>query len=210
MIEIKADRGDLHLARRFFHFFMGATIATVYWQFIEQQNAVAIIGLSTCIVYVVEQLRINYPEFATKVSFLTAYLLRAEEQLKESSTLPFVMAILLCIISFPKMITVAAIYTLSLADPMSAIIGIRFGKKKINDKTLEGSAAFFTATFICIFFIFYKIVDTQTALILASATALITSAFELVKIRLDDNLTIPIFTAVILRILCWILNVPLG
>jgi dolichol kinase len=62
------------------------------------------------------------------------------------------MGVLLTLISFPKVVALVAIYTLAVADPLSAIIGIKYGKTKIvKGKSLEGSLAFFTASLIITF-----------------------------------------------------------
>ena len=96
--------------------------------FLSHQQAVYILGIATTVFYVLEQLRINYPN-AIYLKQLNQYFLRAEEQLKESAAIPYLMALLLTIISFPKSIALVAIFTLATADPLSAVIGIRFGKK---------------------------------------------------------------------------------
>jgi dolichol kinase len=109
--------------------------------------------------------------------------------------IPYAMAVLLSILTFPKPYALIAIYTLAIADPLSAIIGIRFGKHRIvSHKSLEGSAAFFTATFFISFFILYSgetdffWVTTGTSLVIA----LFSSIFEMLPVKLDDNLTIPL------------------
>ena len=79
-----------------------------------------------------EQIRINYPKIAY-LHLLNKYFLRAEEHLKESAAIPYLMGLLLTIISFPKSISLIAIYTLAISDPLSAIVGIKFGKRSIVD-----------------------------------------------------------------------------
>ena len=64
--------------------------------------------------------------------------------------IPYVMALLLTIITFPKAVALTAIYTLAIADPLSAIFGILYGTKKIaKGKSLQGSLAFLVATTLC-------------------------------------------------------------
>ena len=135
-------RKDLQIPRRLFHFGCGVTSGLIYQIFLTHQQAVYILGIAASLMYVIEQLRINYPN--TKIlKQLNRYFLRAEEQLKESAAIPYIMALLLTIISFPKSIALVAIYTLATADPLSAIIGIRFGKRKIvKEKSVEGLLPF--------------------------------------------------------------------
>lgn len=204
-----STRHDLQFPRRFFHMGMGTCAAILYYMFLSHQAAVTILGTAACIVYIVEQLRLNYPEHAATFKVLTKYLLRAEEQLKESAGMPFVMGLLLTLLSFPKVVALTAIFTLGIADPMSAIIGIRFGKNKIvQGKSLEGSAAFFICTFLITIGVFGLLYENDMSLVvlLAVIVSLIMTAFEMIPIRLDDNLTIPIMTGLI----CWFCTFFLG
>ncbi len=141
-------RKNLQLVRRLFHMGAGITIASLYWFTFSHQAAIHTLGLVACLLYVMEQVRINYPEMAARFLPLSKFVMRAEEQLKESAMVPYVFAVLLTIITFPKPLALIAIYTLAIADPLSAIIGIRFGKHKIvSHKSIEGSLAFFVHIF---------------------------------------------------------------
>jgi dolichol kinase len=206
-----STRHDLQFPRRFFHMGMGVFAGTVYYLFLPHQAAVTILGTAACVVYIVEQLRLNYPEHAATFKVLTKYLLRAEEQLKESAGMPFVMGLLLTLLSFPKVVALTAIFTLGVADPMSAIIGIRFGKNKIvKGKSLEGSAAFFISTFLItigVFGVLYQN-DMSLVVLLAVIVSLLMTAFELLPIKLDDNLTIPIMMGLTTWFCAGFLGIP--
>lgn len=207
---IVATRKDLQLPRRLFHMGSGVTVAFIYNFLLTHQQAVSILGTIACVLYILEQVRINYPEFAGNFEQYSKYLLRAEEQLKESAGIPFVMGLLLTILSFPKPVAVVAILTLAVADPLSALIGIRFGRIRIvAHKSIEGSAAFFAGSFMATALVFLGYAPTTgTALGLAFFVAFTVSVFEMVPIRLDDNLTIPLFTSVVTWLYCVILDIP--
>jgi len=199
---LKASRSSLQLPRRFFHMTNGS-IAAVIYSFMTHSMAVHILGVFACVLYIFEQVRINYPEYNKKLNKFYKYFMRAEEQLKESSMIPYVMGLLLTIISFPKIIAICSILTLAFADPLSAIVGIKFGKKKImKSKTFEGSMAFFITCFFCLVIPlslytnnpFYKI------FFVSLLTSAMTSYVELLPLRIDDNLIIPIFCSLSLLI----------
>lgn len=108
---------------------------------------------------------------------------------------PYVISILLTILTFPKTIALIAILTLAIADPASAVVGIRFGRHRVvPDKSLEGSAAFFAATFAIALGLLRTApgVDVWQAAGAAGLVALAAAAFEMLPLRLDDNLTIPL------------------
>lgn len=207
---IIATRKDLQLPRRMFHMGSGVTVAFIYNFLLTHQQAVSILGTIACVLYILEQVRINYPEFAGNFEKYSKYLLRAEEQLKESAGVPFVMGLLLTILSFPKPIAVVAILTLAIADPLSALIGIRFGRLRVvAHKSIEGSLAFFFGCFTATAAVFLGYAPTAgTALGLAFFVAFTVSVFEMVPIRLDDNLTIPLFTAAVAWLFCIVLGIP--
>lgn len=200
-----SGRKDLQLARRFFHMLGGITIASLYWFTFTHQQAIHLLGLVACLLYVLEQVRINYSNFSNRFLPITRFFMRAEEQLKESAMIPYAFAVLLTIITFPKPLALIAIYTLAIADPLSAIIGISFGKRKVvSHKTIEGSLAFFFSTLMITLYVLYAITDTNGIILLVVSLiiALLVSIFEMLPLKLDDNLTIPIFTAIISWPIC--------
>ncbi len=210
-----ATRKSLQITRRLFHMGMGLFVGVIYQFLISHNKAIYTLGTCACLVYILDQIRINYPELSSKIKIINRYLFRAEEQLKESAGVPFVMGLLLTLISFPKVVALVGIYTLALSDPLSALIGIKYGKTQIaENKSLEGSLAFFTSTLLLAFTVLFWHVNylstmTNKVLLTSFLIATITTIFEMLPIRLDDNLTIPIFTSGTLWILCTILNIPL-
>ena len=203
-----STRKSLQLPRRFFHCLSGLISGLIYMLFLSHKQAIYILGGAASIFYILEQIRINYPN-QPGLNVINKYFLRAEEHLKESAAIPYLMALLLTIITFPKSIALTAIFTLALADPLSAIIGIKYGKHKIVEgKSLEGSGAFFLATSIVCFLIFIPLPGNTFWPVFANAffLGLFAASFEMIPLKLDDNLTIPLFTATIL----WILATTTG
>jgi len=211
-----ATRKDLQMGRRMFHASTGTVIATMYYLFFTHERAIHLLGLGACIIYLLEQVRINYPRSSNKIAVINRYFLRAEEQLKESAAIPYAMALLLTIISFPQIIALIAIYTLAFGDPLSAVIGIRFGKHHIvKHKSVEGSLAFFIVTFFVSLIVlsFFEGSKFASAVIgggisiklvgISFILALVSSAFEMIPLKIDDNFTIPLFTAVTLWVLLY-------
>jgi diacylglycerol kinase (CTP) len=205
-------RQSLQYARRLFHMANGGVIATLYWISFSHSQMVHALGTIACLLYVFEQIRINYPEAQQKFLPMTKFIIRAEEQLKESAMVPYAFAVLLTIITFPKPIALIAIYMLAFSDPLSAIIGIRFGKRRIvPHKSLEGSAAFFISSFIICLFVLglYTGGLSGVVMLISLLVAFTTSAFEMLPLRIDDNLTIPLFSAFMLWIFCGTLGIVL-
>jgi len=192
-----ASRYDLQLGRRFFHFANGVTTATGYALLLTHEQVVHIFGAIACIVYILDRVRIAYPEaVARRAPWINRTFVRAEEQVREAAMTPFVIAVLLTILTVPKVPALVAIYTLAIADPLAAIVGIRFGRHRItHNRTFEGSFAFFAATATVAAAVFHWGTAASAGTIAATATVigLAAAVCELLPLRLDDNLTIPIF-----------------
>ena len=96
---------------------------------------------------------------------------------------------------FNEKTAIIGLLVLSLADSAAAIIGLKFGKTYLFNKSLEGSAAFFIVAFLIVFYLspaFFLI----NLITVSSATAV-----ELFSTaRMNDNLFIPLVTAFILTL----------
>jgi len=192
-----ATRQDLQLGRRLFHVLNGVATATAYAVLFTHEQVIHIFGTIACIVYVVDRIRIAYPELvARRASWVNRVLLRAEEQVRESAMIPYAIAVLLTILTVPKAAALVAIYTLAIADPLAAVVGIRWGRRRIaRNRTLEGSGAFFAATLAIAATVLGVGTDAPALAVAAASLAIAIAAAvcELVPLRIDDNLTIPLF-----------------
>ncbi|MCC7442786.1 MAG: hypothetical protein IT285_14215, partial [Bdellovibrionales bacterium] len=189
-------RKDLQLSRRGFHMMNGVIGATAYAVLFSHQQAVYLLGTVACLIYLFEQIRINYPELMTRFPGVQRAFYRAEERFKESAMIPYAIAGLLTILTFPKALALIAVYTLAIADPLSAIVGIRFGRHRVvKEKSVEGSLAFMGATFFISMFVLWASSNALFSAVLGASLLISFAAaiFEMLPIRLDDNLTIPIF-----------------
>ena len=208
-----ATRDDLQLGRRFFHLMNGSLTATAYAVLFTHEQVIHIFGTIACLVYVVDRVRIAYPEMVARhAPWVNRVLVRAEEQVRESAMIPYAIAVLLTILTVPKRAALVAIYTLAIADPLAAVVGISYGRRRIaHNRSLEGSLAFFAVTLV----IAATVLGWGTGasrLSLAGAaglTALAAAVCELLPLRIDDNMTIPLFVGFTTWIVAVLFGVPL-
>lgn len=208
-----ATRHDLQLGRRLFHLANGVTVATAYALLFTHQQVVHIFGTVACMVYIVDRVRIAYPEtIARHAPWVNRTFVRAEEQVRESAMIPFVIAVLLTILTVPKLAALVAIYTLAIADPLAAVVGIRFGRRRItHNRSLEGSLAFLVATVAVAVAVLRWGTDAAWLPIVevGIAVGMVATVCELLPLRVDDNLTIPIFVGFTTWAAATLLAVPL-
>ena len=96
---------------------------------------------------------------------------------------------------FSKPVAIIALIFMSLGDTAAGLIGQRFGKHKIGDKTWEG---FFGGLIICIIIALnFPFLPLMVSLI-GAITAMI---MELIPIPLDDNFIIPLGSGAIMMML---------
>ena len=98
-------------------------------------------------------------------------------------------ASLLTISLFPKNIAILSLIFMSLGDTFAALVGRKFGKVAFFNKTFEG---FLGGLLPCIIIGFYFNSLPLYVSIVGAFSAMI---IEVVPIPIDDNLSIPVFSA---------------
>jgi dolichol kinase len=209
-----STRNDLHLGRRLFHLLNGVSTATAYALLFTHEQVIRIFGTIACLVYIVDRIRIAYPEALDRhAPWVNRLLVRAEERFRESAMTPYAIAVLLTIITVPKPAAIVAIYTLAIADPLAAVVGIQWGRRRItHNRSLEGSAAFFAATLVIAWVALAQGPGDSVAAVAGAAVtiALAATACETLPLRIDDNLTIPLFVGFTTWISATMFGIPLG
>ena len=119
-------------------------------------------------------------------------VLREEERNTLMGSTYFLFSSILAILFFPKPIAIASLLFLILSDTAAAIVGKGMGRIRIFGKTLEGSLAFFLSSL----FIVWVYPDLNRCW--GSLAALGATLVELLPIRVDDNLTIPLVAGAIM------------
>lgn len=116
-------------------------------------------------------------------------LFRPKEKGKLSGSSYLLLATLLLAILFNREIAALSLTYMVVGDVASALIGRRFGRHSLFDKTWEGSIAFFLACLI-----FSPLVPGLPFWVKLTAAA-VAAIIEFLPIKLDDNLTVPLGTA---------------
>tara|TARA_A100001035_G_C27693833_1_gene459097 strand:- start:417 stop:1007 length:591 start_codon:yes stop_codon:yes gene_type:complete len=96
---------------------------------------------------------------------------------------------LFTIILIPKPFCIIALFFLAVGDTFAALVGMNYPFIKIGRKTLSGSIACFVTC--CIVGLLFSFSLNTTTIIFG---AFITTLTELSSVKINDNLTIPIFS----------------
>ncbi len=134
-----------------------------------------------------------------------SYMLREHEydtkKIRINGACWVIIADIICIIAFPKLIAVTGMLLLSLADSTSAIAGRLYGKKQYTaNRSYAGSITFF-AVGMLIIFLSPKYFYESKEYIIGIIAVLGTTIADALNLPSDDNLTIPIVASVLLYVL---------
>ncbi|MFN3598754.1 MAG: diacylglycerol/polyprenol kinase family protein [Aquificaceae bacterium] len=94
------------------------------------------------------------------------------------------LGIFLSFLAFGKGSALVGVLVLAVGDAFAGLVGIRYGRTRIGNKSLEGSLAFFLSTFL----VLLPFVGMMKALWISLFCALV----EALPLKLDDNFTIPL------------------
>jgi len=186
--------------RVFFHIFSGLTIVLLYGLTgIGKESALIIFGAVALFFLLGDILRQFYPGVNRVAKKIFGVLMHpAEEEEKLGSSTYYVVGCWLTMLMFNKLITCISILFLICGDIPAKVIGERWGKRRIGRKTLEGSLANFVVCFLVVLPIL-KLLGQSHALLISLLGALVAAGAEMIpKV---DNLTIPLFSGIILTVL---------
>ena len=190
--------------RKLIHIF--STVIPVIYYFTSRDFMIGLVGTGTLLMILIDLLKAynSYVEKLYKKIF--GSILRDDEKEYKKNLFTggtyYALGVLLAIVLFPKEIAMFAILVMIWCDTMAALIGMKFGKRKlIGDKSLEGSIAFFVTGVLLIFALQYFIPDFNFYKA-GFLTVLLAAVFEQQNyIRINDNLTLPVFSGYVFIIL---------
>lgn len=206
--------------RKLLHVFSGTLIPAgiFYIPMIEgcsPLTPVLVLGVLTLGSITLEYLRFHNAAVQKIFIGLGAAMLRSSEKDTFTGSTYIFMSAFLCSLIFYNAphITFIALSLFILGDAVAAIVGISVGRIKIGKKSLEGSTACFILGLLLFFFVYPQVpmlLDSwqgSVPLPLIFVTSLANTIFELFplsfgdKIRINDNLSVPLLTGTLMLVL---------
>jgi glycerol-3-phosphate acyltransferase PlsY len=180
------------IQRKSIHF-ATTLIPLAYSSIIPKKEHIFLICVFISIGFLAADLLRLYWKTAEKYFLMIFSALLREDELKNSltgATYLFV-GMTLAVFLFPKDIAIAVMLFLSIADPCAAIVGKSIPIKKIFKKSIGGFLGFLICASVIVTIV---LGFSYTGLIVALAAAMV----ELIPLRLNDNLTIPVVSGYLL------------
>lgn len=176
------------ILRKLFHLYQIPVILgyiILRYQFSERVAIFALVIL-LMIILEFEMLRLEW-----KVKFPDPFgIMRKSEKYRATGMLYMILSTIVVFAVFDFRIALVALLLTVFGDLVSAVVGIQFGKRRIkNGKSWEGFGAGLLSNIIIVIIFFWEYP------IVGLAMAITASIVEFVTYKMDDNLTVPIFSA---------------
>lgn len=208
----RPDRAALHLPRRLFHMLSGVLIVTLSYLIEDRQLALVLLASFVVAEFLLELLKVNFEFFQTWAAKLFGGLMRAGEESRISGIPYYGAGCLIAYSLFPQPVAALAVLFLAIGDPIASIAG-GLAKKRgrlsrlrgkaidadVSAKSLEGSLACWAACSMVTavsFPVFFENTDFGALEILgvAAVGGCCATIAELLPLRTDDNLSIPLIS----------------
>eukprot|EP01112_Ceratiomyxa_fruticulosa_P019367 TRINITY_DN6329_c0_g1_i2.p1 TRINITY_DN6329_c0_g1~~TRINITY_DN6329_c0_g1_i2.p1 ORF type:complete len:291 (-),score=16.78 TRINITY_DN6329_c0_g1_i2:164-1036(-) len=198
------------LKRKGFHF-GGVVVPLIYLvglnftTFITQYVATGILAVITTTYFLWECLRLYNPTVNQLYSKHLGFLMRDKERNAFTGSLFFLLGATISVFFYSAQVAIASLLFLILGDFMAALVGISIGKIKIGKKSLEGSVACFLTCFFVSLILFWRVPLGEQLAFWGALSATLTELFN--PEFVDDNLSIPVVSGLVMHIIAARLSV---
>lgn len=201
-MELK-KRSDIHYARKVWHM-SGVFVIFLAYSYLPQSVALAAALVAWLLFVPLDFVRQSRPALNDWVVHAFRPIMRRNELKKLAGTTYLLSGVLLLVLLFPRPIVSISLLFLAFADPIASFVGIKWGKDKIfGHKSIQGfMAAYFVCAIACFSYLFAKNILMDHIIVVSLLAGLVGALAELVPVsKLDDNFTLPLFSAAGLLVL---------
>ncbi len=178
------------LSRKIIHFLNMVIPLTHVYLIKDRMGMVIFLSFMLIFCFFIEVYRNQYFMLHKFFKKYLHFMMRESEKDGEITGATWVFAgSLITIILIPKPFCIVALFFLAVGDTFAALVGINYPFLKIGRKTLSGSTACFVTC--CIIGLFFSFGLNTSTIIFG---ALIATLTELSSMKINDNLSIPIFS----------------
>ncbi len=180
------------LARKIVHVVVGCALGAL--AFAPRRVGVPLILVLAAYKLVAEFVRLRRAEHRGDPFLGGGAMFREHERRVASGAFFLVVGVAIVIVSFPARIAALGILVMALADPAAEIVGRGLPIVRIRGKSLGGSASFFAVGVAIVAALGYP-VDFRGVLVILAGTVAEALSGLWGRVRIDDNLVIPLATA---------------
>ncbi|UXR64963.1 hypothetical protein EZJ49_01700 [Bdellovibrio bacteriovorus] len=196
-------RSDIHYARKIWHM-SGVFAMFLAYVYLPPAVSMIILMVAWSLFVPFDFLRLKYPALNDWAMHAFKPIMRQSEVKKLAGTTFLLSGVLIVDVLFPRPIVALTLLFLAFADPIASYFGILYGKDKIfGHKSIQGfMAAFFVCAAVTFIYLIYHNYLMDRLIVVSLFAGLVGAFAELIPVaKLDDNLTLPLMSAVGLTIL---------
>lgn len=191
-------RSEMHWARKAWH------IGTVFlmfliWTLTPEMVSKSILVIAWLAFVPLDFLRHSSASLNEWVVHAFKPIMRQNEVKRLAGTTYLLSGVAVVVFFFPRPITSLTLLFLAFADPLASYFGIRFGRDKIfGHKSLQGTvAAYLVCASVSLIYALSMNQPPDRAIVFSLVAGAVGALAELVPVaKLDDNFTLPVFSAV--------------
>jgi len=194
-----AIREDSHLPRKIFHILAASIIPTAYYLEIAPRPWTVHITIVVTILWIgTDMARIRSEKFNIEFTRLAGWLLKTKEKGSLTGSSYVLMGTTLSLILYTPPIAAASLYFGAIGDPVAALVGKNYGVARFpNGKSFGGTAAMLA---VCAGL--GVAISGFGAVALAGAG--VAAIVELVSLKVDDNLSVPLVSGAAMTFTAWV------
>lgn len=170
------------------------SIPTIYY-FISKQFALGLLVPMFLAFFLVDLARFYHEGTQAWFYRWFGWLLRKHEADSNTKRLTgatnILFSAIVCVLIFPKIITINAFAILIISDITSALIGRRFGKRRLFQKSLEGTTGFFVSAVVVVM-LAPKVEGLPLEYAIGIIAAAVGAVVEAASTKIDDNISVPL------------------
>jgi dolichol kinase len=186
-----------HIGRKLYHLLGGIGLLLLY-SIMGRDRALVLYVVLFIIVLGFDIIRLTIPAVNHFMFTRFKSFLRTNEANKLTGTSPYILGIGLSLYAFSQPVATAAICFLAVGDVAATTIGERYGRTKIGNKSLEGTAAFVIAALAA--GVILLLIGSGTVPWVMVLGALAAAGAELLTLPINDNLVIPIVSGGVMEL----------
>jgi dolichol kinase len=186
-----------HIGRKLYRLFGGIGLLSLYY-ILGREHALMFYAAFFLIALGLDLTRLKIPAVNQFIFTRFGSFIRKSEEHKLTGTAPYILGIGLSLYAYSPDVATAAVCFLAFGDVAATTMGERYGKTKIGDKSLEGSAAFIIAALVS--GLFLQIIGVYLATGVMILGAFIAAGVEIIPLPVNDNLVIPIVAGGIMEL----------
>ena len=188
----KKEKTPSKLLRKLWHL-AGGSFFPVLALFVSREVLLITVGAITGMFVLWEIIRFAFPAINHWTISHLGIMLKQEEQFQPTGTTLLLLASLVVFFLFEKDIAITSLLFVAVGDPIASLIGEKYGEHTVFNKSLEGSLACLISCLAA--GMLMTSLSPSLAIPVVAYGAIWATMVEMLSITVDDNFTMPLFSA---------------